>query len=220
MLKRCIPVALFLCCFCVPGIASSKINPEIVELSSRLGKSFAENLDISRSQNERFSVRVRADLDLKSGRLKNIELFIPSVDPQTNLDVLDAVSSIDRLSTPGVIGEDSPIEIEFGTGKYANGYQSFYFDRFKRTKSPKAGFSFFHSIPLSVLEKYPGVFTYDELSSEVHLRSLANTRITSAEVKKLRRDWLAFFDTHNTAKKEELLDLEKRVDRQSGLSTR
>lgn len=217
-MQRNLVIGMLLCCT-LGQIASAhtQMRPEEDELFSRLGKAFNADLDISKEQNQKFQCTVTGKFNLASGRFDDAELFKSSGNPQTDLDMLDAVLSLERVPVPTVLRENGVLEIEFKTGQDERAAN---FARFQRQFKPKANCSAFHSIPLSVLRKYPAIFRYSELATSSHLRNLANDKISPNEIKKLRQPWLTFFDEHSTATKKELLELEKRVDEQFELSTR
>ncbi|MBK8219718.1 MAG: hypothetical protein IPK73_01730 [Candidatus Obscuribacter sp.] len=219
MKKLVIATSLLLCnALGNAAVASTVTRPEEQELYSKFSKAFGSDLDISKEQNQKFPALLTGKFNLATGRFDDAVLFKASGDPQTDLDLLDALLSIETISVPNVLRENGVIEIEFRTGKDA--ISDALLVRFNRKFKAKANYSAFHSIPLSVLRKYPGVFTYSELAAPRHSRVFANDRISASAVKTLRQPWLAFFDAHSTATKKELLELEKRVDEQFQLSTR
>jgi hypothetical protein len=63
------------------------------------------------------------------------------------------------------------------------------------------------------------VFTYLELTSPspAHFRSIANKKVETEEIAKLREPWLRFFDSHPSASKQQILELEKELDKQFDL---
>jgi hypothetical protein len=56
------------------------------------------------------------------------------------------------------------------------------------------------------------VFTYLELTSQAHFRSIANKKVKTEEIAKLREPWLRFFDSYPSASKQQILEQEKELD--------
>ncbi|MCA0315116.1 MAG: hypothetical protein LCH63_14970 [Candidatus Melainabacteria bacterium] len=194
------------------GMAHTILRPEEVELARLLGNSFSQSLDVSVEQNRKYRAILQARLNTGSGRFEDVKLFLPSGNAQVDLDLLDAVLSMDKVSVPSILRGNDFIDFEFMIGGSASGEISEIAKRYHREFVPQAGSSAFHAIPLSVLQKYPTLFTYLELTSPAHFRSIANKKIRTEEIAKLREPWLRFFDSHPSASKQQILELEKELD--------
>lgn len=182
---------------------------------SELFKSYAENLDIAKEQEDTSSARVQAELDCLAGKLISIQLKEPSDNPQTNADVIDAVVTTPPVVIPDSLRCDGPgPQLEFSVGKKFT-KDELYKSRFRRTLTERKDAVSFHSIPLVVLQKYPGVFTYEQLTDEANMRYLPNNKATVEEIQTLRNPWLAFFDKHKKADRNSILRLQKKVDSQN-----
>jgi hypothetical protein len=196
-------------------LASSESKQAGDRTFKELFNSYAENLDIAKEQEDSCSARVQAELDCLSGKLINIQLKEPSTNPQTNADVIDAVVTTPPVVIPDSLRCDGPgPQLEFSVGKKFT-KDALFKKRFRRTLSEREDAISFHSIPLVVLQKYPGVFTYEELTNAVNMRYLPNSKATVEEIQILRNPWLDFIAKHKKADKSSLLKLQKKVDSQS-----
>ncbi len=67
-------------------------------------------------------------------------------------------------------------------------------------------------IPASVLKRYPNIFSEDEIFNDKNFRALPSTLCTVKDIQKFRQPWIDFFVSHDTATKEQLLEILKSVD--------
>ncbi|MBK9205476.1 MAG: hypothetical protein IPL73_24250 [Candidatus Obscuribacter sp.] len=171
----------------MPAYATSYDDKYTVILS--FSKNIVNAIDISSEQNQKYPCRVSANLNLKTGRIGDVVFVNESSDPQMRLAILDALLSLAKISVPSKFSEDGFVTFEMGFGSYNTSNIRYQFDRYKSTIKPRAGSSILHSIPLEVLIKYPGVFTYEELIVPVHQRRLPHQDVSAKTVEELRAPW-------------------------------
>lgn len=213
-----IAIALGLCSSLAnPGLTHYRSSPEEVEIAELLGKSFGLNLDVSIEQNQKYKAVLEARFNCSTGRFQDVKLFLPSGNSQIDLELLDAVLSMDKVSVPDNLKGNGFMDFEFRIGASAGGEINEIAKRYRRDFEPNAKCFAFHAIPLSVLQKYPTLFTYLELTAPAHFRSVAINKIKASEIAKLREPWLRFFDSHPSASKQQVLELEKELDIKFGL---
>lgn len=67
-------------------------------------------------------------------------------------------------------------------------------------------------IPASVLKRYPNIFSDDEIFNDKNFRALPLKLSSVKNIRTFRQPWIDFFVSHDTATKEQLLEVLKAVD--------
>jgi hypothetical protein len=67
-------------------------------------------------------------------------------------------------------------------------------------------------IPASVLKRYPNIFNEDEIFNDKNFRALPLKQSSVENIRAFRQPWIDFFVSHNTATKEQILEVLKSVD--------
>ncbi len=209
-IKSIILITTLVLLICMPASATTYDDKYI--LLFRVGKNIINAIDISSEQDQKYPCRVTARLNLKTGRIGDVEFVNETSDPQMRLAILDALLSIGKVEVPSEYSEDGFVTFEMGFGSYNTSKIRYQFDRYKSSVEPRVNSSIFHSIPLEVLIKYPGVFTYDELVAPAHQRRLPLKYVSAQTVRELREPWINFFDEHPEATQDQILTLEKELD--------
>ena len=69
-----------------------------------------------------------------------------------------------------------------------------------------------HAIEQQIVNKYPGLFTEAELHELGNLRGIPNELNNDIHLSKIRKQWNAFYRTHPTATREQVLQKVKDID--------
>jgi hypothetical protein len=69
-----------------------------------------------------------------------------------------------------------------------------------------------HAIEQNVLINYPGLFTEAEMHSLGNLRGIPNNLNSRLHLSSIRREWNAFYRTHPTATRQEIIDKARSID--------
>lgn len=67
-------------------------------------------------------------------------------------------------------------------------------------------------IPTSVLRRYPNILSEDEVFNDKNFRALPQELSCVGDIRTFRQPWIDFFASHDTATKEQLLEILKSVD--------
>lgn len=67
-------------------------------------------------------------------------------------------------------------------------------------------------IPAAVLKRYPNILREDEIFNDKNFRALPRKLCSVKNIRTFRQPWIDFFVSHNTATKEQLLEVLKSVD--------
>lgn len=156
-----------------------------------------------------------------NGQLYDVGLNESSGDRQLDADCLQAVMGASCLSPINIrIEEIEHFSIHFDSktkaGYLNNNGISKYF-----TQHPeyKRNYVAFYRIPLTVLKRYPGIFTEEELFDESNIGlieaiDLRNPELPSWVTDRLRflyqGNWVPFFLSHPSATKKEIIEFRKK----------
>lgn len=218
MKKTIIALALTLGCLTLnPVLANSIADPRLTKLLTSICNLQANSVNPSPEQFSGDSAKLATDLNLASGSFESFRLIKSSSIPQSNLDLLDTVMMLGKQEIPNEIRADDKLQFEFTLGKTPSLKTLPNLEKFKRDLKPKPNCSVFYAIPLIVLQKYPSLFTYEELTSKTHLRNFPNDHIDTLELYGLRSEWIDFIETHEKATRQEILELEQKINNGSGL---
>ncbi|TPI47399.1 hypothetical protein FJW05_10450 [Mesorhizobium sp. B2-9-1] len=73
-----------------------------------------------------------------------------------------------------------------------------------------------HSIEQQVLEKYPGLFTEQEINSIENLRGIRGEFDTNLHQKVIKGEWRDFYQTHPAATRQQVIDKATEIDQKYG----
>jgi hypothetical protein len=187
-------------------------HPDVDKLSTNLRTALSDSLDLSSEAVNKDPGAFYFKVDLDKGNIYDFRWLTEPKSAQTKADILDSLFSIEPISIPTTIRGNGFTEFELSTDRNQTNLR-INTGRSKGKKSAK-GAVILYSIPLSVMKKYPGIFTYSELTDKVHQKQFASKNLSAERVKRLREPWVQFFSKHENCSKEELLRLEKEADSQ------
>jgi hypothetical protein len=73
-----------------------------------------------------------------------------------------------------------------------------------------------HAVPQHAFDRYPNVFTKEELHSLENLRGIPNEMNGEVHLSQIAKEWKAFYSSHQVASKKDLLDFATEIDGRFG----
>ncbi|WP_143749048.1 hypothetical protein [Mesorhizobium sp. WSM3868] len=73
-----------------------------------------------------------------------------------------------------------------------------------------------HSVEQQVIEKYPGLFTEQEIYSNENLRGIRGEFDTNLHQKVIKSEWMDFYRSHPTATRQQIIDKATEIDKKYG----
>ncbi|MCA9817860.1 MAG: TonB C-terminal domain-containing protein [Cyanobacteria bacterium HKST-UBA01] len=190
-------------------------RPDLDRLRNNVYKDWAPSKKLTNSTAIDIKVRVTAN-----GQLYDVALNESSGDRQLDADCIQAVMGASCLSPINIrIEEIEQFSIHFDS-KTEIGYQTDGISKFF-AKHPKyrKNYIAFYRIPLTVLKRYPGVFTEEELFDESNVGLIEsidphNPELPSWVADRLRflyqGNWVPFFVSNPSATKDEIIEFRKK----------
>jgi hypothetical protein len=132
-----------------------------------------------------------------TGDLKKLVLTSPGQSLQAEASLCDAVVCYGPIDTHKIDKAYLDDPMLFGAEK-----------RTAASKNPSSGTVKLRKIPLAVTDRYPDLFSKEEIASADNLVSVSIRHDLVKEVRNFRKPLLEFFKTHKTATKAELKQLE------------
>lgn len=190
--------------------ASGMSHPDVDKLSTNLRTALSDSLDLSSEAVNKDPGAFYFKVDLDKGNIYDFKWLKEPKSVQIKAEILDSLFSIEPISIPTNIRGNGFTEFELSTDKNQTNLR-INTGRSKGKKSAK-GTVILYSIPLSVMKKYPGIFTYSELTDKSRQKQVASKTVSVEKIKRLREPWVQFFSKHENCSKEELLMVEKEAD--------
>lgn len=193
------------------------------------GPAFKQAGKIAKPGIESFSVFAKRSAELAKGG----EVLVLGVDAETlRFQQHLARSVFPRSRTrPGEISQNAigtavlasllardPSAIKYAGAKVgwtkSKNYRKTFFDANPALNS--SGYVVHHSVEQRVLQKYPGLFTAEELHSLENLRGVRSDFDINLHLKVIRAEWDNFYKAHATATRQQVLDYATHLDKKYG----
>lgn len=141
--------------------------------------------------------KLEAWFNKTNGDLKKLVLTSPGQNLQAEASLCDAIVCYGPIDTRKIDKAYLDDPMLFGAEK-----------RTAANKNPASGEVKLRKIPLAVTERYPDLFSKEEIASPDNLVSVSIRHDLVKEIRSFRKPLLEFFKTHKTATKAELKQLE------------
>jgi hypothetical protein len=193
MISKKLLLTLSVALYCTSSASATTIKRDGVgDLLSNLAKSVTESVSLE-GLNVMECGRFEVWFDKTNGDLRSLVLKNPGPTLQAEASLCDAIVCYGSPDISGIekIYLDNPVIV----GKSSTGTNG---------KHSEKGLIKIRKIPLAVTERYPALFSKEEIASADNLVSLNIRHDLVKEVWSFRKPLLEFFKTHKTATKAEL----------------
>jgi hypothetical protein len=194
-------LALCVNCNSQPVLATSVIDERDVKYITGISNRIAERVnlrDTKLSDAGQFSVNYDSD----TGLVKKIVLKHHGKSLQAETNLIDAIVT------------DTPLESSASFEKWALDKEMTFGvikdPHYRANKEPIKNV-FLHKIPLSVFERYPGSFTWQELTSTNNLQKVNSELVDTTFIQKVREPWIEFFKKNKTASRTQIESLANEI---------
>ena len=186
-------------------------RPDLDKLRKRIYEDWAPSKNLTRLDDIDITVSGTAN-----GQLYDVALNENSGDRQSDADCLQTVMGASCLNPINIrIEEIEHFSIHFDSKTKAGYLNDGISKYFTRHPNYRKNYIAFYRIPLTVLKRYPGVFTEEELFDESNIGlieaiDLHSSELPSWAIDRLRflyqGNWVPFFLSHSSATKKEIIE--------------